>query len=121
MGILFFPLILLIQLTLLLGLGIGASALNVFYRDVDPLLKLVIQVWFYASPILYPITLVPDKWQWLYYFNPMAGIIASYRDTLLYNRVPGNYLIISALVSLVIFFAGCLLFKRTEFQFADIV
>lgn len=121
LGLLFLPLIFLIQITLLIGLGIGSAALNVFYRDVDPLLKLIIQIWFYASPILYPVTLVPEKWQWLYFLNPMAGIIASYRDVLIYNRLPGDYLLPAALISLFIFMLGYWFFKRVEFQFADII
>lgn len=115
------PLILLIQLVLILGLGIGSAALNVFYRDVDPLLKLVIQIWFYASPILYPVSLVPEKWQWLYFLNPMSGIIAAYRDVLIYNRLPGDYLLPAAVISLLIFVGGYLFFKKVEFQFADII
>ncbi|MCC6499800.1 MAG: ABC transporter permease [Anaerolineales bacterium] len=120
-GLLFLPLIFLIQLTLILGLGIGAAALNVFYRDVDPLLKLFIQIWFYASPILYPISLVPEKWRWLYFLNPMAGIITAYRDVLIYHTVPGDYLLPAALVSLTILIAGYWFFKKVEFQFADII
>ena len=121
LGLLFLPLIFLIQLALILGLGIGSAALNVFYRDVDPFLKLIIQIWFYASPILYPLSLVPVKWQWLYFLNPMSGIIAAYRDVLIYNRLPGDYLLPAAVVSLVIFAAGYWFFKRVEFQFADII
>jgi lipopolysaccharide transport system permease protein len=120
-GLLFLPIIFLIQLTLILGLGIGAAALNVFYRDVDPLLKLIIQIWFYASPILYPVSLVPEKWQWLYFLNPMAGIIAAYRDVLIYNTLPGDYLLPSAAISFVILVLGYWFFKRVEFQFADII
>ena len=121
LGLLYLPLIFLIQLALMLGLGIGAAALNVFYRDVDPLLRLVIQIWFYASPILYPISLVPEKWQWLYFLNPMAGIIAAYRDVMIYNSVPGDYLLPAAIVSLVILVIGYWFFKRVEYQFADII
>ncbi len=120
-GLFYLPLILFVQLALILGLGIGSAALNVFYRDVDPLLKLVIQVWFYASPILYPISLVPEQWKWLYFLNPMSGIIASYRDVLVYNRAPGEYLWSAAGISLLIFLAGTWFFKRVEYQFADIV
>lgn len=120
-GLLFLPLILLIQMALILGLGIGSAALNVFYRDVDPLLKLVIQVWFYASPILYPLSLVPEQWKWLYFLNPMAGIIASYRDVLVYSRMPGEYLWSAAGISALVFIAGVWFFKRVEYQFADIV
>jgi len=120
-GLLYLPLILLIQLALILGLGIGAAALNVFYRDVDPLLKLVTQVWFYASPILYPVSFVPEKWQWLYFLNPMSGIIAAYRDVLVYDRLPGDYLLPAGIVSLLILVVGYWFFKRVEFQFADII
>jgi lipopolysaccharide transport system permease protein len=120
-GLLYLPLIFLIQLALILGLGIGSAALNVFYRDVDPLLKLVIQVWFYASPILYPVSLVPEKWHWLYYLNPMSGILAAYRDVLIYNQLPGDYLLPAAIISLLIFIVGYWFFKRVEFQFADII
>lgn len=120
-SLLYLPLILLIQLALILGLGIGSAALNVFYRDVDPLLKLVIQIWFYASPILYPVSLVPEKWQWLYFINPMSGIIAAYRDVLIYDRLPGDYLLPAAVISLLIFIGGYLFFKKVEFQFADII
>ena len=120
-GLLYLPVIFLIQLALMLGLGIGSAALNVFYRDVDPLLKLIIQIWFYASPILYPVSLVPEQWQWLYFLNPMAGIIAAYRDVLIYNTLPGSYLLPSALISAVIFVIGYWFFKRVEFQFADII
>ena len=120
-GLLYLPLILLIQLALILGLGIGAAALNVFYRDVDPLLKLVTQIWFYASPILYPVSFVPEEWQWLYFLNPMSGIIAAYRDVLIYGRLPGAYLLPAAIVSLLIFVTGYWFFKHVEFQFADII
>jgi len=121
LGLLFLPIIFLIQLALILGLGIGSAALNVFYRDVDPLLRLIIQIWFYASPILYPVSLVPEKWQWLYFLNPMAGIIAAYRDVLIYNTMPGDYLLPAALISFGILALGYWFFKRVEFQFADII
>ena len=121
LGLLFLPLIFLTQIALILGLGIGAAALNVFYRDVDPLLKLVTQIWFYASPILYPISFVPEKWQWLYFLNPMAGIIAAYRDVLIYNTLPGVYLVPAVGISFLLLIFGYWFFKRVEFQFADIV
>jgi lipopolysaccharide transport system permease protein len=120
-GLLSLPIILGIQLLLIVGLGLASAALSVFYRDVDPLLKLVIQIWFYASPILYPISLVPDKWHWLYFLNPMAGIIESYRQVLVYGGVPGPYLLSSAMIALAVFVSGYWYFKRVEFLFADII
>lgn len=120
-GLLFLPLILAIQLMLVLGLGLALAALNVFFRDVRSLLTLGLQVWFYASPIIYPVSLVPTRLRPFYYLNPMAGILEAYRDVLLRAQLPGSYLILSALVSLAIFSIGYWFFKRVEFQFADII
>jgi lipopolysaccharide transport system permease protein len=119
--ILFLPIILTIQLFLITGLGLAAAAANVFYRDVQSLLILGIQLWFYASPIIYPVTMVPEQLRPFYFLNPMAGIIVAYRDVLLNGRLPGAYLIPTAAVALIVFFVGIWFFKRVEFQFADIV
>lgn len=121
LGLLLLPLILLCQVALITGLGLITSALNIFYRDVQPLLALVIQLWFYASPIIYPITMVPERYRILYYLNPMAGILESYRDIILRQTLPGYYLITAGATSLVVFFIGYWFFKRVEFLFADIV
>lgn len=118
---LFLPVILLTQLALVLGLGLACAAANVFYRDVQSLITLGLQIWFYASPIIYPLTAVPEKFRAYYFLNPMVGIIEAYRDVLIYNRLPGSYLLISALIALVIFLLGYRFFKRVEFQFADII
>ncbi len=121
LSLLFLPLILLVQVALTLGLGMMAAAGNVFYRDVDPFLRLGLQIWFYASPIIYPTSLVPPNLQWLYFLNPMAGIIESYRDVLIYGQMPGAYLLPAAVISAVILVIGYWLFKRVEPLFADIV
>ena len=110
-----------IQISLMTGLGLITAALNVFYRDVQPLLGLAIQVWFYASPIIYPVSMVPEKYQSLYFLNPMAGIIESYRAVLLFHTLPGPYIFTAAIISICILFFGYWLFKRVEHLFADIV
>lgn len=117
----YLPVILAIQLALVAGLGLACAALNVFYRDVQPLLTLAVQMWFYASPIIYPVTLVPESIRQYYYLNPMAGILETYRNILLYGEPPGAYLIPSAITSFLVLFFGYWLFKRLEFLFADIV
>lgn len=121
LGLLYIPVILLIQVILILGLGLLMAALNVFYRDVQSLLGLVLQLWFYASPIIYPVSMVPSNIRPYYFFNPMAGILESYRAVLVNQTLPGDYLLVAGLVSLVIFIFGYWFFKRVEFQFADIV
>ena len=121
LGLLVLPLIILIQIALITGLGLMAAALNIFYRDVQPLLTLIIQLWFYASPIIYPITMVPERFRNFYYLNPMAGIIESYRDILLEQNLPGTYIYSAAIVSVLVLVVGYWFFKRVEHLFADIV
>jgi lipopolysaccharide transport system permease protein len=120
-GLLFLPVILAIQIMLILGLGLATAAANVFYRDVQSLLALGIQLWFYASPIIYPVTMVPEKLRPFYFLNPMAGILEAYRDVLLNGRLPGLYLLPSVVVSFIVFIVGYWFFKRVEILFADIV
>jgi lipopolysaccharide transport system permease protein len=120
-GWLLLPFILLIQLVLALGIGFLGAALNVFYRDMRHLFVLVLQLWLYASPIIYPVTAVPERFQTLYFLNPMAGIIEAYRAVLLYEQMPGPYLGLSAIISLLILAIGYLFFKRVEPKFADVI
>jgi lipopolysaccharide transport system permease protein len=120
-ALLFLPVVLIIQLALVIGLGLLLSASNVFYRDVRSLLGLVIQLWFYASPIIYPITMVPQSLQSVYFLNPMAGILIAYRDIILNGVLPGQYLVSSAIEAFVILIFGYWFFKRVEHQFADII
>lgn len=119
--LLYLPVILIIEVALILGIGIGCSAINVFYRDTDPMLRLVIQIWFYASPIIYAVTTVPDSIRGIYYLNPMAGVIQAYRDVIINGTAPEHSLWFSALAACIILAAGYVLFKRLENQFADIV
>lgn len=119
--LLFFPVILATQLCLMMGLGFIGAALNVFYRDVKHIIALGLQIWLYASPIIYPIEQVPDWLRPYYFLNPMAGIIVSYRDILLQQQAPGYYLGISAVIAAVVLVLGYRFFKRVEFQFADVV
>lgn len=120
-GFLFLPIILLIQLIFMLGIGLATAAANVFIRDIRSLILLGLQLWFYASPIIYPVTAVPENLQPYYYLNPMTGIIEAYRDVLLRSQMPGNYLLPAVIISVVTFVLGYWFFKRVEFQFADIV
>lgn len=120
-GLLYLPLIVLSQMCLIIGLGLALSAGNVFFRDVQPLLALMIQLWFYASPIIYPVSQVPESLRTLYFLNPMAGILEAYRAVLLNQQLPGPSLIVAGIQSVMILIAGFWFFKRVEFLFADIV
>jgi lipopolysaccharide transport system permease protein len=109
------------ELLLLIGLGLAAAAANVFYRDVQSILTLVVQLWFYLSPVVYPATSVPARLRPFYFLNPMAGILESFRDVLLFGRAPGPYLALSLAMGGVLFVFGYWSFKRVEFLFADLV
>lgn len=115
------PIIVAVQLLLVVGLGFIFATMNVFYRDVQSLLILAIQVWFYASPIIYPVSVVPEHLRSLYFLNPMAGIIEAYRAVLLEGQLPGPHLAVAAIISVITFVVGYWFLKRMEFQFADIV
>ena len=118
---LYLPLILLVQLIFMLGLGFAGAALNVFYRDMRHLFALGLQLWMYASPIIYPVTVVPEQFRTLYFMNPMAGIIAAYREVLLQQQAPGLYFLQATVISVVVFIAGYWFFRRVEPRFADVV
>jgi homopolymeric O-antigen transport system permease protein len=120
-GVLFLPLILCIQVLLGLGIGFLGAALNVFYRDVRHIIVLGLQIWFYATPIIYPVSTVPEELRPFYFINPMTGIISAYRTVLFDHAQPGGYLLYSAVIALVVFIGGLWFFKKVEFQFADVV
>ena len=85
------------------------------------MITLVIQLWLYASPIIYPVTSVPEWLRPYYFVNPMAGILESYRDILLRQQPPGSYLFSSIAIAALLLVVGYGFFKRVEFQFADVV
>jgi lipopolysaccharide transport system permease protein len=104
------------------GVGTWLSALNVHFRDVGQLIPFLVQVWLYASPVVYPASLVPSGFQWLYALNPMTGVIEGFRWALLaHGDPPGLLVAVSATVSALLFVTGGLFFKRMERSFADVV
>lgn len=111
-----------IQLCFVVGIILILSPLNVFFRDIGLLLPLIIQVWMYATPIIYPMSLVPERFRAFYTVNPMAGIVDAYRKILLHQSPPDvASLSIAAVVSGVTFVAGLRYFKRVEFKLADVL
>ncbi len=114
----------LVLLTTLLALGVGMwlSALNVKYRDVRYAIPFLIQLWMFASPIIYPVSMLPPKWQWLLMLNPLTGIIQNFRIALFSNQAfEWKSLGISALITAVVLIYAAYSFRRTERHFADIV
>lgn len=115
------PMALLLTMITALGVSLWLSALHVRYRDVQYLVPFLIQVWMYATPIIYPITVIPAQWRWLYSLNPMVGVVQYFRRVLLGDPSFGGLNWISVLISLVLFASGLLIFRRFERTFADII
>jgi lipopolysaccharide transport system permease protein len=121
-NLLWLPVIILFALLTALAVGLWLSALNVQYRDVQHMVPFIVQVWMYASPIVYPIEIIPEGiWRVLYGLNPMVGVIQSYRWALLGGDRPDATMLISVLVVLVLLVSGIYYFRRMEKTFADIV
>jgi lipopolysaccharide transport system permease protein len=113
----------LVGLTVILALAVGTwtSGLNVKYRDVRYALPFFIQLWMYASPVIYPTNFVPAQWRWLLVLNPLTGIIEGYRSALFDRPFAWTHLAVSAALCIAMLIYGTYSFKQMERQFADII
>jgi lipopolysaccharide transport system permease protein len=116
------PLAVVISLLTAVAVGLWLSALNVKYRDVGHTIPFVIQIWMFASPVAYPLGLVPGRWHLLYSVNPMVGAIQLFRWSLLGGAAPDlRMLATSFLVTLALLIWGIFYFHRMERTFADVI
>lgn len=121
-GLLALPLFLGLAIMTALAVGLWSSALNVRYRDVGNIILFLSQVWMYASPVAYPVSMVPVKWRLLYSLNPMVGVIEGFRWALLGKESPDYMLMaVSSSVVLALLAGGIVYFKRMEQTFADVI
>ena len=117
-GLVWLPALVVLTTLLALGVGMLMSAFNVKYRDIRYALPFMIQVWMFASPVIYPI---PDSWRWLLALNPMTGIIEGFRAALFGQPVDGFALGLSAAITLVLLVCSAFVFTRMEKSFADVI
>ena len=103
------------------GIGMGLAALNVQYRDVQHAIPFLLQLWMFATPVVYPVDRVPERWRFLLALNPMNGIIQAYRAAPLGQPVDFKALAVSGAVGLVLGILGVWRFRRMEKTFADVV
>jgi lipopolysaccharide transport system permease protein len=120
-GLLMLPVVVALTVVLALGVGLWTSALNVKYRDVRYALPFLTQLWMFASPVIYPASLVPDRWRPVMALNPMTGVIEGYRSSLFGLPFDWPTLGISAAVTLALFTFAAYSFRRMERAFADVV
>jgi lipopolysaccharide transport system permease protein len=120
-AMLMFPALVLLTTILALGSGMWLSALNVKYRDVGAIIPFIIQIGMFVTPIYYPSSLIPEKWQWAIKLNPLTGIIENLRASLLGRPFDWSALAISALIAFALFISSAYIFRRMEKSFADFV
>lgn len=120
--VLFLPLFVIVALLTALSVSLWLSALNVKYRDVASVVPLMTQLWMFASPVLYPASLVPESLRWYYGLNPMAGVIEGFRWALLGKSAPDWTMVAVSLVVVgFLLIGGVMFFRRVERTFADLI
>jgi lipopolysaccharide transport system permease protein len=115
------PLFVILATLIAVGVGLWACAASVKYRDVAKILPYFIQICFFLSPVAYLNSIVPTKYQWLYYLNPMSTVIEGFRWALLGIPISWERLPFSIFIALFLFFSGILYFRRLERDFADVI
>ena len=115
------PLLLLAVVFAALGVGTLLSALTVSYRDFTHLTPFLVQIWMYVTPVIFPVTLVPERWQWLLYLNPMTGLVEGFRSAFLGKPFDPAGLGISCVITIALLIVGVLYFEKVERRFADVI
>jgi lipopolysaccharide transport system permease protein len=116
------PLFLALAVITALGISLWLAALNVKYRDIRYVIPFLTQVWLFLTPVLYPSSMIPDKWRLVYGINPMSGVVEGFRWSLLgTEKAPGAMILVSVGVVIVLFVGGLFYFRRMESQFADVI
>jgi lipopolysaccharide transport system permease protein len=119
--LLWFPVIVFVQLLLLLGLSLLVAALTVHFRDLKDILGNLMTLWFFSTPIIYPMSQAPERYRWLLNLNPMTHLVISYQEVLFYIGPHGHWKWLMALLigSVGVFFAGYFVFDRLRDSFAE--
>lgn len=121
-AILLLPAFMLLAIVAALGVGLWLSAMNVQYRDVGHVLPFLTQFWMFVTPVIYPASRIPAKWQLLYSLNPMTGVVEGFRWALLgTSGAPTSMMAVSAAISVILLIGGLFYFRRMERTFADMI
>lgn len=115
------PALLLAVIFTALGIGTLLSALTVAYRDFTHITPFMVQIWMYVTPVVFPISLVPEKWRWALFLNPMTGVVEGFRSAFLGRTFDWPNIAMSFGIAVVVFLLGVAYFERVERRFADII
>jgi len=121
LNLLLLPVVILLMTLLALGVGLLSAALTVKYRDLRHALPFIIQLWMFASPVIYPVSVVPHRWKWLLTVNPVAGIIEGFRAALTGQPFNWFHLSVAAAITLIVVLFSVYIFRRFEDTFADVI
>ena len=118
--IIFYPLVLLVQYLLLIGISFIVSSVTVYFRDLQHFIGIALQLFFYATPIVYASNTIPENFQWILKFNPMTYVINGYRDIFYYQQMPDfASLAIVLIVSVALCVIGYMIFNKLQKRFAE--
>lgn len=121
-GIILIPALVFQTFIVAIGCGLWLSALNVEYRDFQYVIPFLVQLWMFVTPVIYPVTLFPERYRWLLSLNPMGGIIEAFRASVLgHQHINWGLLAISSVIAALIFISGLLYFRKVERSFADVI
>jgi lipopolysaccharide transport system permease protein len=116
------PLLLTLAMATVAGVGFWLSALNIQYRDIKYVAPFIVQLWMYAAPVVYPLSLVPEQYRLAYSVNPMVTVVEGMRTALTGDGVLlPSHVAASAAMAAVLLVSGALFFRQAEHVFADVV
>jgi lipopolysaccharide transport system permease protein len=121
-ALLWLPLLVLITLALAVGIGLFLGTLNVFIRDVGQIMEVVINFWFWLTPIVYMVSIMPEKYHWIIMLNPITGVIMGYQSVLLYDKAPSlSLLLYPSLFALASLSLAMVVFYKAREEMADVL
>jgi lipopolysaccharide transport system permease protein len=120
-AILWLPALTLMAIVTALGVGIFLASVNVRYRDVKYVVPFLVQLWMFASPVVYTSTLIPTEWRGLFALNPMTGVVEGFRWALIGGPRPDDLIVVSAVAAVAVLFGALVYFRRVERSFADVI
>ncbi|MEZ8929137.1 ABC transporter permease [Vibrio lentus] len=119
--LLWIPVLSVIQIMIAYGLSLTLATLNLFFRDIERFVQLGLMMLFYATPILYIESMIPEEYQWLIDYNPLAKIAISWRNLFLYGTVDIGYILSSLITGIVCMFVGSMVFNKLKYRFAEVL
>jgi len=104
------------------GFTLATSSINVFYRDVNPVVQIALQLWLYLTPVAYPLSRISPRFRWIFMLNPLTAIAEGFRSSLVFGRAPDWRMVsISATLTITLFAAAFVMFKKMDKYFADVI